>query len=119
MAPQIIVLEHAFHFSLPDIHNETVSHLSKLTFDGGGDVSAKDHINKFWCKCIKHDISDLNVLCRLFVFTFMGHIKHWFESFPTYHIIDWFHFVDEFFYAFEKDNYNQLCEEFQTLLING
>jgi hypothetical protein len=118
MAPQITVLEHAFHFSLPDVPNETVSHLSKLTFDGGGDVSAKDHLNKFWCKCIKHDISDLKVLCRLFSFTFRGRIKHWFESFPTYHIFYWFQFVEEFLDAFEMYDYNQLCEEFQTLLIN-
>jgi hypothetical protein len=69
MAPQIIVLEHAFHFSLPDIPNETVSRLSKLTFDGGGNVSAKYHLNKFWCKYIKHDISNLKVLSRLFSFT--------------------------------------------------
>jgi hypothetical protein len=102
MAPQIIVLEHAFHFSLPDIPNETVSHLSKLTFDGGGNVFAKYHLNKFWCKWIKNDISDLKVLCRLFAFTFRGRIKHWFESFPTYHIIDWFQFVDEFLCAFEN-----------------
>jgi hypothetical protein len=119
MAPQITVLEHAFHFSLPDIPNKTVSLLSKLTFDGGGNVSAKDHINKFWCKCIKHDISDLKVLCRLFAFTFRGRIKHWFESFPAYHIFYWFQFVDEFLDAFEIYDYNQLCEEFQTLLING
>jgi hypothetical protein len=106
MSPKNTVLEHAFHFSLPDIPNETVSLLSKLTFDGGGDISAKDYLNKFWCKCIKHDISDLKVLCRLFAFTFRGHIKHWFESFPTYHIIDWFQFVDEFLDVFEKYNYN-------------
>jgi hypothetical protein len=62
MAPQITVLEHTFHFSLPDIPNKTVSLLSKLTFDGVGNVSAKDHINKFWRKCIKHDISNLKVL---------------------------------------------------------
>jgi hypothetical protein len=119
MAPQITVLEHAFHFSLPDISNETVSRLYKLTFDGGGDVSAKDHLNKFWCKCIKHDISNLKVLCILFAFTFRGRIKHWFESFPAYHIFDWFQFVEEFLDAFEIYDYNQLCEEFQTLLING
>jgi hypothetical protein len=93
MAPQITVLEHAFHFSLPDIPNKTVSRLSKLTLDGGGDVSAKYHLNNFWCKCIKHDSSDLKVLCILFSFTFKGQIKHWFESFPAYHIIDWFQFV--------------------------
>jgi hypothetical protein len=72
MAPQITMLEHAFHLSLPDIPNETISLLFKLTFDGGGDVSTKYHLNKFWCKCIKHDISDLKVLCRLFAFTFRG-----------------------------------------------
>ena len=110
MAPQITVLEHAFYFSLPDIPNKTVSLLSKLTFDGGGNVSAKYHINKFWCKCIKHDIFDLKVLCRLFYFTFRGRIKHWFESFPAYHIFDWFQFVDEFLDAFEIYDYNQLCE---------
>jgi hypothetical protein len=64
------MLEHAFHFLLPDIPNKRDSLLSKLTFDGGGNVSAKYHIDKFWCKCIKHDISDLKVLCRLFPFTF-------------------------------------------------
>jgi hypothetical protein len=36
MAPQNTMLEHDFHFSLPDIPNDTVSRLSKLTFDGGG-----------------------------------------------------------------------------------
>jgi hypothetical protein len=112
------VFDHDFHFSLPNIPNETVSRLSKLTFDARVNVSAKDHINKFWCKCIKHDISDLKVLCILFAFTFRGWIKHWFESFPAYHIFYWFEFVDEFLDAFEIYDYNQLCEEFQTLLIN-
>jgi hypothetical protein len=92
--------------------------LSKLTSDGGGNISAKDHLNKFWCKCIKHDISDLGVLCRLFAFTFRGRIKHWFESFPACHIFDWFQFVDEFLYSFEIYDFDQLCEEFHTLLIN-
>jgi hypothetical protein len=101
MAPQITVLEHDFHLSLPDIPNKTVSLLSKLTFDGGGNVFGKDHINKFWCKCIKHDIFDLKVLCRLFAFTFRGRIKHWFESFPAYHIFYLFQFVDEVLDAFE------------------
>jgi hypothetical protein len=42
MAPtQILVLEHAFHFSLPDVSNKTIALLSKLTFDGEGNVSAK------------------------------------------------------------------------------
>jgi hypothetical protein len=118
MAPQITVLEHAFNFSLPDVPNETVSRLSKLTFDGESNISAKDHLNKFWCKCIKHDISDLGVLCRLFAFTFRGQIKHWFESFLACHIFDWFQFVDEFLDAFEIYDFDQLCEEFHTSLIN-
>jgi hypothetical protein len=118
MAPQITVLEHAFNFSLPDVPNETVSRLSKLTFDGESNTSAKEHLNKFWCKCIKHDISDLEVLCRLFAFTFRGRIKQWFESFPACHIFDWFQFVDEFLYAFEIYDFDQLCEEFHTSLIN-
>jgi hypothetical protein len=112
MPPQIMVLEHAFHFSLPNISNKTVSCFSKLTFDGGGDVSTKDHLNKFWCKCIKHDISDLKVLCRFFAFTFRGQIKDWFQYFRAYNIIDWFQFVEEFLDDFEMYDYNQLCEEF-------
>jgi hypothetical protein len=112
MVPQITVLEHSFHFSLPNVPNETVSHVSKLTFDGRGDVSAKDQLNKFWCKCIKHDISNLKVLCRLFAFTFRGRFKHRFEYFPAYHIFDLFQFVEEFLDAFEIYDYNQLCEEF-------
>jgi hypothetical protein len=119
MAPQITVLEHAFNFLLPNVPNETVSRLSKLTFDGGGNTSAKDHLNKFWCKCIKDDILDLRVLCRLFAFTFRGRIKHWFESFPACHIFCWFQFVDEFLDAFEIYDFDQLWEEFHTSLING
>jgi hypothetical protein len=118
MAPQTTVLEHAFNFSLPDVPNETVSRLSKLTFDGEGNTSAKDHLNKFSCKCIKHDISDLEVLCRLFAVTFRGRIKHWFESIPACRIFDWFQFVDEFLNAFEIYDFDQLCEEFHTSLIN-
>jgi hypothetical protein len=57
-------------------------------------------------------------LCRLLSFTFRGEIKHWFESFLAYHTFDWFQFVEEFLDAFEIYDYNQLCEEFQTLLIN-
>jgi hypothetical protein len=119
MAPQITMLEHAFNFSLPDVPNETISRFSKLTFDGESNTSAKDHLNKFWCKCIKYDISNLEVLCRLFAFTFRGRIKHWFESFPVCHIFDWFQFVDEFLNAFEIYDFDHLCEEFHTSLING
>jgi hypothetical protein len=119
MAPQITVLEHAFNFSLPDVPNQIVSRLSKLTFDGESNTSTKDHLNKFWCKCIKYDISDLGVLCRLFTFTFRGRIKQWFESFPACHIFDWFQFVDEFLDDFEIYDFDQLCEEFHTSLING
>jgi hypothetical protein len=54
----------------------------------------------------------------LFAFTFRGRIKHWFESFLVYHIFYWFQFLEEFLDAFENYDYNQLCEEFQTLLIN-
>jgi hypothetical protein len=118
MAPQITVLEHAFHFSLPNVPNDTVSRLSKLTFDGGGDVSSTNHLNKFQCKCIKYDISDLKFLCKLFAFTFRGQIKHWFESFLAYHIFYWFQFVEDLLDAFEIYDYNQLCEEFNTFLIN-
>jgi hypothetical protein len=51
-------------------------------------------------------------------FYFQGWIKNWFQSFPTYHIIDWFQFVEEFLDAFEIYDYNRVCEEFQALLIN-
>jgi hypothetical protein len=118
MAPQITVLEHAFNFSLPDVPNETVSACPNSPLMVKAILSAKDHLNKFWCKCIKHDISDLGVLCRLFAFTFRGRIKHWFESFPACHIFYWFQFVDEFLDAFEIYDFDQLCEEFHTSLIN-
>jgi hypothetical protein len=78
----------------------------------------KTTLTSFGAKCIKHDISDLEVLCRLFAFTFRGRIKHWFESFPACHIFDWFQFVDEFLNAFEIYDFDQLCEEFHTSLIN-
>jgi hypothetical protein len=55
---------------------------------------------------------------QTFAFTFRGRIKHWFESFPACHIFDWFQFVDEFLDAFEIYDFDQLCEEFHTSLIN-
>ena len=67
---QITVLEHAFNVSLLVIPNKTVDLFSELTFDSEGNTYAVDHISIFFYKCLKHNIIDPNVICRLFALTF-------------------------------------------------
>jgi hypothetical protein len=115
MAPQITVLEHAFHFSLPVIPNKTTNLFSELTFDGEGNTSAVDHISKFFYKCLRHKIIDPNVTCRLFSLTFRGRVKCWFESFRANSIHSLSEFVIEFLSDFNNYDYDELSEELSYL----
>ena len=69
---QILVWESVFSFTLIDIPNETVNLLSKLEFDGEGNIFEKKHLKKFLSKCNKHNIVDLSATCRLFALTLKG-----------------------------------------------
>ena len=69
---QIPVWESVFNFTMVNIPNETINLLLKLEFDGEGDISAREHLGKFLCKCNKHNIVDLNATCRLFALTLFG-----------------------------------------------
>ena len=110
MAPQITVLEHAFHFSLPVISKKTADLFSALTFDGEGNTSAVDHISKFIYKCLRHKIIDPNVTCRLFSLTFQDRVKCWFESFLANSIHSLSEFVIEFLSDFNNYDYDELNE---------
>ena len=46
---QIPVWESIFSFTLIDIPNERVNLLSKLEFDGEGDIYARKHLKNFFC----------------------------------------------------------------------
>jgi hypothetical protein len=82
MAPaQIFVWEHVFNLPSVNIPSKTLYLLSELTFDGEGSTSAEDHLCIFFYKCLKHNIIDPNVICRLFALTFRGRVKYWFEYF--------------------------------------
>ena len=87
---QIPVWESIFNFTLVNIPNETINLLSKLEFDGEGDISAREHLRKFLCKCNKHKIVDINATCRLFSLTLKGRIKCWLETFPPNFFFTWF-----------------------------
>ena len=115
MAPQITVLEHAFHFSLPVIPNKTTNLFSELTFDGEGNTSTVKHISKFLYKCLIHNIIDPNDTCRLFSLTFRGRVKIWFESFQANSIHSLFEFVIEFLPDFNNYDYDELSEELSCL----
>jgi hypothetical protein len=115
MAPQITVLEHAFHFSLPSIPNKTTNLFSELTFDGEGNTSAVDHISKFLYKCLRHKIIDPNVTCRLFSLTFRGRVRCWFESFQANSIYSFSEFLIEFLSYFNNYDYDELSEELSRL----
>ena len=45
---QIYDWETVFNFELHNIPNETINLLSKFQFDGEGNISANDHIYKFF-----------------------------------------------------------------------
>jgi hypothetical protein len=115
MAPQITVLEHAFHLSLPVIPNKTTNIFSELTFDGEGNTSAVDHISKFLYECLRHKIVDPNVTCRLFSLTFRYQVKCWFESFPSNSIHSLSEFVIEFLSEFNNYDYDELSDELSYL----
>jgi hypothetical protein len=116
MAPaQITVLEHAFNVSLPVILNKTTDLFSELTFEGEWNTSAVDHISKFCYKCLKNNIIDLNLICRLFSLTFLGRVKYWFDSFRANSIHYWSEFVIEFLSDFRNYDYDELGEELNFL----
>jgi hypothetical protein len=103
MAPtQIIVLEHAFNVSLPVISNKTMDRFSEITFDGEGNTYTVDHISKCFYKCLRHNIIDPNVTCRLFALTFRGQFKYWFEYFPSNSMHSLSEFVIEFLSYFNN-----------------
>ena len=112
---QIPVWESVFNFSLVNIPNETINLLSKLEFDGKGDISAREHLGKFLCKCNKHKIVDLNATCRLFSLTLKRRIKCWLENFPLNFLFTWFQFAHEFLDTFKDYNSNKLCSELQAI----
>jgi hypothetical protein len=70
------MLEHAFNVSLPVIPNKTTNLFSEITFDDEGNTFAVEHISIFFNKCLRHNISDPNVTCRLFTLTFRGQVKY-------------------------------------------
>lgn len=118
MAPtQIPIWEYVFNLPSINLPSKTVSLLSRLKFDGEGKVSASDHLLNFLNKCVKHNITDLNLTCRLFVLTFRGRIERWLETFPSYSIYTWFEFIDHFLNDFEIYDYDKLCYELQAIQI--
>ena len=86
---QITLLEHAFNVSLPVNPKKTTDLFSELTFDGEGNTSAVDHIYNFFYKCLRHNIIDPNVTCRLFLQTLCGNVIEWYSSSPPGIITSW------------------------------
>ena len=69
----------------------------------------------FFYKCLKHNIIDPNVICRLLALTFRGWVKYWFEYFPTNLIHSLSEFVIEFLSDFNNYDYDELSEELSFL----
>jgi hypothetical protein len=116
MAPsQILVWELFFNIPSIKIPSETLYLLSELTFNGEGSTSAEDHLSNFFYKCLKHNMVDTKVVCRLLTLTFGGRVKCWFESFPTNSIHSWFEFGTDFLSNFNNFDYDKLGEELDCL----
>ena len=69
----------------------------------------------FFYKCLKHNIIDPNVICRLFTLTFQGQVKYWFDSFLANSIHSFSEFVIEFLSYFYNYDYDELSEELSFL----
>ena len=115
---QIPVWESVFNFTLVNTPNETINLLSKLEFDGEGDISIREHLRNFLCKCNKYNIIDLSATCRLFSLTLKGRIKCWLETFPPNFFFTWFQFAHEFLDTFKDYDSNKICSELQALRRN-
>jgi hypothetical protein len=92
--------------------------LSQLKFDGEGEISASEHAFNFWKFCCSHNITNGNVICRLFTLTFAGRVKSWCETLSVASIHTWEQFMHEFLHAFENYDYDNLCAEILELRKN-
>ena len=108
---QIPIWESIFIFPLVNIPNEIINLFLKLQFVDEGNTSKKYHLMKFWCKCIKHNITNLDSLFILLTQTFKGGLKRWLETFSTYSIFTCFQFVDEVLITFKEYDYRKLYNE--------
>ena len=93
----------------------TTNFLLKIKFDGESDVPAINHLFNFIKKCEFHRIVANNVKYRLFVHTFKGQIRKWFEMLPTKSIHSWDHVMEMFLFAHQSYNYDELCNEIESL----
>jgi hypothetical protein len=112
---QIPVWERVFNLPYVNIPSKTLYLLSELTFEGEGSTSAEDYLCNFFYKCLKHNIIDLNIVCKLFALNFRGRVKCWFESFPTNSIHSLFEFGTQFLSDFNNSDYDKLGEELNCL----
>jgi hypothetical protein len=73
MAPSHIPLWRCFSGTVPPKPPRNILHfLSQLKFDGEGETTASEHAFKFWKFCSFQNITNGNVICRLFTLTFAG-----------------------------------------------
>ena len=89
--------------------------MSKLEFDGEGNIFARKHLKNILGKCNKYNIVDLSATCRSFALTLKGRIKCWLEIFPPNFFLTWFQFAHEFLDTFKYYDFNKLCSELQAL----
>ena len=102
-----------FHFE-----TELLKQLTKVKFDGEGEILAQEHVFQFTYNCFVNKILDQDVLCRLLTFTFKGRVKEWFVTLPFAFVNSFEHFVDIFTLSFGHYDFVRLCDEWKQLTIN-
>jgi hypothetical protein len=81
MDPSQIPLWRCFSSSVPPKPPRNILHfLSQLRFDGKGEISASKHGFNFYKFCGSHNITNRNIICRLFTLTFVVWVKIWCET---------------------------------------
>ena len=109
--------DHVFSFPMhtKNIPIEKANLLLKDKFDGESEIAASLHSLIFQKKFLSCNIVYQSLICRLFTLTFIGWIKKWFKAFITTSIHSWVHFLELFISAHKNHDYDQLCDEIESL----
>lgn len=118
MAPsQTSIWDHAFSllWLTRSIPPKIVNFSSKFKFDGEGKVYEIDHFLVFENKCKYRNIFANNEKCKIFVSTFKGKIKSWYEPLLDKSIHTWKKFMEMFLIAYESYIYDELCNKIESV----
>ena len=93
----------------------TTNLMLKDKFNGESEISTFAYSFMFHRNYLSCNISNQNLICKLFSLTFTGQIRKWFNSFTIGSIHSWVQFMEIFIIVHQNYNYDQLYDEIESL----